>query len=294
MAAAEAGSAHEVLGKGVRRVLWITLFLNVAASVGKIVVGKLSGSLSMVADGYHSLVDGSNNVIGLVVASLAYAPPDPGHPYGHRKFETAATLFIGLALMALAYRVVEGAFLGVAHQARPEIGALNWIVMGATLAVNLFVASYEAREGRRLASGFLIADAAHTRSDIYVTLGVVVSFAGIRAGLPWVDGLVAVAIALFIAVLAVRILVGAFHVLTDRAAIPSEAIAAVVKGVPGVLGCRDARTHGGPGAAYVDLVAFVDGAVSLATAHEVADRIEGAVKQAFPEVVDVVVHLEPA
>jgi cation diffusion facilitator family transporter len=274
-------------------VLWITLGLNLVVSLGKIVVGKLSGSLSMVADGYHSLVDGSNNLIGLFVVGLAYAPPDRGHHYGHRKFESAATLGIGMALLALAYRVVEGAFLGVRNDSRPEIGTLNWVVMGATLAVNLFVAAYETREGRRLGSEYLVADAAHTRSDIYVTLGVVASFAGVGAGLAWVDSLVAAGIAAFIAFLAVRILVSAFHVLTDRAAIPPEHIAAVVEAVPGVRGCRDARTRGGPSAVYVDLVALVDGAHSLREAHGVSDRIEEAVRVAFPEVVDVVVHLEP-
>ena len=86
----------------VRRVLWVTLLLNLVVSGGKIAVGLLSGSVSMVADGYHSLVDGSNNVIGLIVAAFAYAPPDRAHPYGHRKFETAATLFIAGALLALA------------------------------------------------------------------------------------------------------------------------------------------------------------------------------------------------
>lgn len=283
----------EITGRGVRRVLWITLGLNVAVSLGKIVVGKLSGSLSMVADGYHSLVDGSNNVIGLFVAGLAYAPPDPGHNYGHRKFEPAATLGIAVALLFLAYNVIEGAFAGAKGEARPEIGALNWIVMAVTLLVNLFVATYEAREGRRLGSAYLIADAAHTQSDIYVTLGVVVSFAGVRAGLPWVDSVVAAAIASFIALLAVKILIGAFHVLTDRSAIPPEEIVEVVARVPGVRGCRDARTRGQAGAVYVDLVAFVDGSASLREAHDVSDRIEAAVRGAFPGVVDVVVHLEP-
>src|SRR6185436_6860000 len=100
-----ATTVADVTSHGVRRVLWITLVLNVAVSVAKIVVGKLSGSVSMVADGYHSLLDGANNVVGLVVTHLAYAPPDEGHPYGHRKFETAATLFIGLALLSVAYNV---------------------------------------------------------------------------------------------------------------------------------------------------------------------------------------------
>lgn len=67
----------EVQSAGVRRVLWITLALNLAVSAGKVIVGHLSGSLAMVADGYHSLVDGSNNVIGLIVAAFAFRPPTP-------------------------------------------------------------------------------------------------------------------------------------------------------------------------------------------------------------------------
>jgi len=278
----------------VRRVLWITLALNALVSAGKIVVGTLSGSLSMVADGYHSLVDGSNNVIGLIVLTFAYAPPDRGHPYGHRKFETAATLGIGLALLGLAYQVVEGAFGSVRAVRLPEIGPLNWAMMAATLGVNVFVAWYEAREGRRLGSAYLIADATHTRSDIYVTLGVVASFAGARAGLHWVDAVIACGIAVFIAVLAVRILIGSFNVLTDRAVLAPEGVSAVVLGVPGVKGCRDVRTRGGRDAVYVDLVVYLDGALALRAAHDVADSIEAALKLAHPQIVDVVLHLEPA
>jgi cation diffusion facilitator family transporter len=286
-------AAADVARKGVRRVLWVTLGLNLAVSLSKIVVGKLSRSTSMQADGYHSLIDGANNVVGLVVTTLAYAPPDEGHPYGHRKFETTATLVIGLALLGVSFGVVEEALRHVSRASVPEIGVLNWVVMAVTLGVNLFVAWYEAREGRRLGSAYLQADAAHTRSDIYVTLGVVASFAGARAGVPWVDSVVALAIAAFIAVLGVRILVGSFHTLTDRAVIAPEKIAPVVLGVPGVRHCREVRTRGGPDAVYVDLIAHVDSALTLRQAHDVADRIEEALQATFPEIVDVVVHLEP-
>jgi cation diffusion facilitator family transporter len=283
----------DVARAAVKRVLWTTLVLNLLVSAAKIAVGTLSGSLSMVADGYHSLVDGINNVVGIVVASFAYAPPDAGHPYGHRKFETAATVLIGLALLSVAYHVVSEALSSVSSAHLPAVGRLNWVVMGLTLAVNLLVAWYEAREGRRLGSAYLIADAAHTRSDIYVTLGVVASFAGARAGLPWVDGIVAVGIAAFIAVMGVQILVGSFHTLTDRAVMPPETLGALCLEVPGVQSFRDIRTRGGPGAVYVDLVAFVDGTLSLREAHDVADAIEAALMQRHPEIVDVVVHLEP-
>lgn len=280
--------------RGVRRVLLATLGLNVLVSVSKIVVGSVSGSVSMVADGYHSLTDGANNVVGLVVTAFAFAPPDEGHPYGHRKFETAASLAIGLLLLSVAYHVLTEALARASTARVPDIGHWNWIVMVVTLATNFFVSWWEAREGRRLASPYLLADATHTRSDIYVSLGVMASFAGARAGFSAVDVVVALGIAGFIAVLAVRILVGSFNTLTDRAMIPAESLAGVVRDVPGVISWSDIRTRGGPGLVYVDLIARVDGELTLRAAHDVADAIEEAVRRCHPEVVDVVVHLEPA
>ncbi len=247
----------------------------------------------MVADGYHSLVDGANNVIGLIVAAFAYAPPDRGHPYGHRKFETAATVAIGGALLALAYQVVFRAFASAGRSEAPAIGWLNWAVMIATMGMNLFVSWYEAREGRRLGSEYLRADATHTRSDLYVSLGVIASFAAAQAGLRLADAAVAALIGAVIAFQAVQILLRSFHVLTDRAVLAPETVEAAAGGVPGVLAVREVRTRGSEDAVYVDLIAHVDGAMSLRAAHDVADHIERVVKTALPAVVDVVVHLEP-
>ena len=115
-----------------------------------------------------------------------------------------------------------------------------------------------------------------------------------RAGLPWADGVVAAGIAVFIAFLGVQVLIGSFNTLTDRAVLASEGLAAIVTAVPGVRACRDIRTRGGLGAVYVDLVVHVDGDMSLSAAHDVADRIEAVLQHAHPEIVDVVVHLEPA
>ena len=286
-------NSSEVTQKGVRRVLVVTLLLNLLVSGAKIAVGMLSGSLAMVADGYHSLVDGANNVIGLVVAAFAYAPPDRGHPYGHRKFETAATLAIGGALLLLAYEVVSQSFGATTRAHAPAIGWLNWVVMIATMAMNLFVSVYEGREGRLLGSEYLLADATHTRSDLYVSLGVIASFAASRAGLPYADAAVAGFIGAVIAFQAVQILLRSFHVLTDRAVLDPGAVQEAVRRVPGVRRVREVRTRGSQDAVYVDLVAHLDGALSLRAAHEVADRIEAAVKLAHPSVVDVVVHLEP-
>jgi cation diffusion facilitator family transporter len=289
-AAERAGRARS----GVRRVLLTTLALNVVVSGAKIAVGKLTGSLAMVADGFHSLVDGLNNIGGLVLTGLAYAPPDQDHPYGHRKFEHAASLVLGLGLLLVAWHVVQEAFRGAARASLPEIGLTNWAVMLATLAVNFAVARYEAREGRRLGSAFLQADAAHTRSDIFVTMGVLASFAAGRAGLAWADPLAAGLIAAFIAWMAVRILVGSFHTLTDKAVFAAETLSPLVLGVPDVRSCGEIRTRGGAGAVYVDLVVHVDGDMTISQAHTVADQVEAALMSAHPEIVDVVVHVEPA
>lgn len=283
----------DLQSRGVRRVLWITLGLNLAVSAGKVLVGQLSGSLAMVADGFHSLVDGGNNVIGLIVAAFAFRPPDPGHPYGHRKFETAATSVIGIALLSLAWELVSSALGRGTLPALPAISLLNWGVMGATIAVNVFVSWYEAREGRRLGSAFLVADSAHTRADLYVSLGVVASFVAAGFGIAWADPLVAVAIAAIIAWQAGVILLGAFHVLTDRAAIPAPEIERLALAVPGVIGVHDVRTRGRRDSIYVDLTVRLDGETSLRAAHDVADRIEAALATAYPGIADVVVHLEP-
>jgi cation diffusion facilitator family transporter len=247
----------------------------------------------MVADGYHSLVDGANNVIGLIVAAFAFRPPDLGHPYGHRKFETAATGLIGLALLSLAWEILFSAFGRTPSRALPEISLVNWAVMAATIGVNVFVSWYEAREGLRLQSAFLVADSAHTRADLYVSLGVVASFVGALSGAAWADPLVAVVIAAIIAWQAGAILLGAFHVLTDRAAIPAEELERLARGIAGVVSVHGVRTRGRRDAIYVDLTVRLDGNTSLRDAHEVADRIEEALQKGHPGIADVVVHLEP-
>jgi cation diffusion facilitator family transporter len=155
------------------------------------------------------------------------------------------------------------------------------------------VSWYEAREGRRLKSAFLLADSTHTRADLYVSLGVVLSFVAALAGLGWADPVVAVTIAAVIAWQAAQILLSAFSVLTDRAVIPAEMLEPLAAAVPGVLRVHDARSRGRRDAVYVDLTVHLDAAMSLRQAHDVADRIEAELEKAHPEIVDVVVHLEP-
>ena len=122
---------------------------------------------------------------------------------------------------------------------------------------------------------------------------VVASFVAALVGLGWADPLVAVAIAAIIAWQGGQILLSAFNVLTDRAVIPAELLEPLAAAVPGVLRVHDARSRGRRDAVYVDLTVHLDGAMSLRQAHDVADRIEAELEKAHPEIVDVVVHIEP-
>src|SRR5215813_4211614 len=160
----------ETYHRGVRRVLIITLALNVMVVAGKLIAGLVAGSLSVVSDAIHSSVDSLNNIVGLVVMKYATAEPDEGHPYGHAKFETLAAFAIAGFLFVTCYQISISAIRRVfAHDASaPDITSLTIGVMVGTIITNIAVTVYERREGRRLQSAFLLADSAHTRSDVMV------------------------------------------------------------------------------------------------------------------------------
>ena len=127
-------SAHD-RARRIRRVLWIILFLNLAVAAAKYAYGLITHTASMQADGIHSLFDGSSNVIGLIGMTIAARPADPTHPYGHQKFETYASAFIGLMLLFAAYNVGTTAVQDlVTGQYGARVDAGSFIVMLATLA----------------------------------------------------------------------------------------------------------------------------------------------------------------
>src|SRR5688500_4851089 len=117
----------------VRRVLVRILFLNLAVALVKIVYGQLSGSISILSDGFHSLTDGASNVVALVGLRLAHKPPDANHPYGHRKFETLAAGGIALFLLVVVVEVAQAAFFRFRSGGAPSVTVASFVIMGVTL-----------------------------------------------------------------------------------------------------------------------------------------------------------------
>ena len=275
--------------------LWVTLGLNVVVAASKIAYGHASGVLSIRADGFHSLTDSVNNLVGLMGVYFASQPADDGHPYGHTKFEVLAAGVVGLSLLGMAYDVLTsaaGRLFG--HAPPPHLDALAFVVLAVTLGINVLVARYERRQAERLGSPFLASDAAHTSSDVAVTLGVIVTVGLVQAGFPALDSVMALVIAGFIAWTGVQVLRQNLRYLADAAALEPDAVQAVVVQVAGVASAHKIRTRGAPGDIHVDLHVQVARHLDVVAAHRVTHWVIDAIKHQLPGVTDVVVHTEPA
>lgn len=272
--------------------IWL-LFANISVCLAKGIVGYLTGSLGMVADAFHSLTDSSNNIVGLIAMKMADRPADEDHPYGHGKFETLATIAISGMLLIAAYNIVKGAIDRFGSHQTPKVGITSFVVMAVTIGINIAVATYEYRAGKKLGSDFLIADSLHTRSDIFVSLSVIASLIIIKLGYPIFDPIISLVIGVFIAKAGWDIIRRSSQTLTDKMVLDPAIIEKVVLGIRGVKECHSIRTRGMSGTVYVDLHALVDPDMHTEMAHALATEIEESVKKKIDGVVDVVIHIEP-
>ncbi len=279
--------------KKVRQVLLYTLFLNLAVAVIKILYGYIIDSISMLSDGFHSFFDGTSNIIGLVGIWIASQPPDRDHPYGHRKYETLATIAIAVLIFAAGAGILREAWLRLEGSGAPNVTILSFLVMALTLYINYRVMTYETIKGRELKSDFLVADALHTKTDIYISISVIISLIAAKAGYPIVDLIAAVIITMFIAWMGFSILKSATAVLTDSAIIDPAEIKSIADSVDGVQDSHGIRTRGNKNFANVDLHVLVDPEIKLREAHEIAHTVEAAIKKKFPSIQDAVIHVEP-
>lgn len=271
----------------------IIFFFNIATALAKGIYGLLTGSLSMQADGLHSLFDSTANIIGLVGISLASRPPDIDHPYGHAKYESFASIGIAVLLFASCIQLILAAANRLQGSSAPEITELSFAIMGVTVIINIGVSTYEYILGKKLKSSILVADSLHTRSDIYASLGVILGLFAVNMGYPLADPLIALAICGLIIHTGLEIVRNTSPALLDRAPVEAKVIADLAESVDGVCSCHAVRTRGLASEIYVDLHIGVDAALKMDAAHQVSEEVERTIKNNIPGVRDVVVHLEP-
>jgi cation diffusion facilitator family transporter len=274
-------------------VLYRVLFANLAVAIAKITLGYATGAVSILSDGFHSLTDSASNVVALVGVSAARRPPDEDHPYGHRKYETMASLGILVFLVVVLVQVLSASLDRLMNGGTPRVFPEGIGIMAITLVVNLVVVSYELREGTRLSSEVLRADAKHTRSDVLTSVAVLGALFGVWAGYPLLDPLAAVVVAGFIGHACWSIAREASGILSDQIVIAEEDVRAVVQSVPEVLGCEKIRTRGAVDHTFLDLHLWLEAETPLRTAHATSHVVKDRLMTKFPHLADVVIHIEP-
>ena len=278
----------------VKRVLIIILFANLAVAAVKIIAGQLIQSASLTADGFHSLTDGISNVVGLIGIWFAAQPIDENHPYGHRKYEFLTGLFIGFMLLLIAGFVLYDASLKFMHPTTPEVSWSSLVALIATLCVNVFVCVYEYQQGKKLGSAILIADSLHTRSDVYVSLSVLLTLVGIQNGLPpIIDPIASLVVVGFIIKAAIQIIRSTSDVLVDAAVADSEVIRDITLGFADVRGVHDIRSRGSDQDLYIDMHVLLEPEMGIAASHELCHAVEQKICQELKVRARVMIHIEP-
>lgn len=278
----------------VRRVLIITLVLNLAVMAIKLTVGLLTGSLSIIADALHSLTDSANNILGLFANQWSSPEPDREHPYGHQKFEAVGALGIAAFLGIACFEILQSAIERILHGGKAlQISSQELWLLLLVLGINIFVAFYERREGQRVKSALLIADAYHTMSDIWVTISVLAGLLGIWIlGWQWLDIALAFPVAILVLWSGWTVLRDNLPWLVDSTAIAPEAISEVTRSVPGVLNVHDIASRGLVGRqCFIEMHLVVD-ADDVETAHGITEAVEAVLEKQFSPV-RVMIHLEP-
>jgi cation diffusion facilitator family transporter len=289
--------AHPRLDKStaVRNTLLVILILNLVVVAIKVFVGIRTGSLSVLGASLESALDALNNLVGMAVVSVAARAPDDDHPYGHDKFETLGALAIVGFLSISCFELLRQGVMQLLDRHVPEPPTVFEIALLATTAlVNILVVWYERKRGRELSSAFLMADAAHTSSDLYVTLLALASLGLARVGYGALDPLLAVVVALLIAWNGYAILRENVPILVDRRAVDAAEIRRLVGEIPEIHDVRDVRSRATPsGVLFAEVTIGVAASTSVADAHALADQVEARIGERLGTS-QVTVHVEPA
>ena len=280
--------------EAVRRVLARVLVLNLIVVAIKLIVGFRTGALSVLGAALESSLDLLNNVVGMLLVTVAARAPDESHPYGHAKFETLGALAIVTFLSISCFELLRESIVRFLHADVPKAATLGEIgLMGVTLIINALIVMYERRRGRELSSSFLIADAAHTNSDLYVTVLALASLGLTRVGFGVLDPVLAVMVALIIAWNGYQILRETVPILVDERGLDSEDVRQIVESIPEVAEVRTVRSRAGAsGVVFAEVTVGVAGSTSVADAHAIADEVERRIADTLGAS-EVVVHVEP-
>jgi len=283
--------------KGVRRATWVGLTVNVLLSALKMAGGVLGSSQAIIADGVHSLSDSSTDIAILIGVRFWSRPPDESHPYGHRRIETVVTVFIGLALIAVAFGLIGNA---IATFQQPHPKTPHWLALAAALVSIVskeILYRWTVTVGKRIKSSAVLANAWHHRSDAFSSIPTAMAVAIVlfRPSLGFLDHLAAVVVSFFILRVAWNVILPALKQLVDSGASRKDCkqIRSISLATQGVQRVHAIRTRYVGPELLVDLHVLVDPNITVGQGHYIAGQVKWRLLSEGPGVVDVIVHLEP-
>ncbi len=286
-------AAPDARDQQVRRVLLVILLLNLVVVAIKFGVGVGTRSLAVFGDALQASLDAVTNVLGLAIVAVAAKGPDAEHPYGHAKFETLGALIIVVFLSVSLFELLRGAVVRLLQGTpAPTATPTQFGLLVATLLINVMVTLYESREGHRLDSELLLADAEHTRMDVLITVAVIGGLGLSQLGLAWADPVLAVLVAAFVARAGYAIVRRAIPTLVDQAVYEADRIRERAVEVPGVTSAYGIRSRAAAQTRFAELTIAVNGASDVTSAHQIADAVEQHLKDTL-ELHEVMVHVEP-
>ncbi len=278
------------------RVAVVGALVNLVLSAVKVVVGIIGHSQALIIDGIHSLSDLLTDVLVLVAARHAAHGPDEEHPYGHGRFETAATLGLGAFLVLIAGGIMWDSIERLTHPGtawQPEVIALYAALFSILANEGLYW--YTRAVARRINSDLLMANAWHHRSDAVSSIVVLVGVGGALLGFPWLDLVAALVVGFMVAKIGWDLGWGAMRELVDEA-LEEEKVGQIrqaIVDVPGVSSIHMLRTRRQGHEAMADVHVQVAPWISVSEGHMVALAVEERIKEAVPEVTDITVHIDP-
>ncbi|MEE8400288.1 MAG: cation diffusion facilitator family transporter [Desulfobacterales bacterium] len=281
----------------VRRITWIGLLVNLFLSVLKFTVGYLGSSQAVIADAVHSLSDMATDLAVIFGVKYWLAPADVNHPYGHRRIETIITAAIGISLVIVAVGIGAKALASIREPqlAQPRSIALIGAVLSLILKEGLYHWTFSV--GKRTKSPAVIANAWHHRSDALSSIPAIiaVTIAIMNPALAFIDHVGALVVSIFILRVSWNIIYPAFAELSDSGAAQKDLdrIASVANGIPGVQHVESIRTRRFGNGIHVDLHVQVEGEMSVRDGHDISGRVKRLLLDRGPDVLDVVVHIEP-
>lgn len=280
------------------RVSVISIAVNMALSVFKLVAGLIAHSSAMVSDAVHSASDVVSTIAVIAGVNISARESDSGHQYGHERMEAIFSILLSVLLFATGLGIGYGAVMKIIGGNYGELqvpGRLALVAAIISIAVKEWMFHFTKRAAKKINSTALMADAWHHRSDALSSIGSFAGILGARLGLPICDPIAGVIICIFIAKAAWDIFYDATNQLVDKSCDESvcSELRELVEKQEGVVSVDDLKTRLFGSKVYVDVEIGADGNLTLYKAHDIAQRVHDNIEQSFPNVKHCMVHVNP-